>query len=104
MTHDIERVFICLSSGCPYVLFREVFLRVLCPFFNWIVCFFVVELYERYRLAPARMAIISKSTNKSWEDEEKRESSCTIGRNAIGAATVESSMEFPQKIKSGASL
>ena len=32
---------------------------------------------------------------------EKRKPSCSVGGKADGAATVESSMELPQKIKNG---
>ena len=35
---------------------------------------------------------------------KKRVPFCTVGRMQIGAATVESSMEFPQKIKNGTAL
>ena len=54
----------------------------------------------RYHLTPVRMAIINKSTNNEYcEDEEKGEHFSTIGGQQVGAATVESSMERPQKIK-----
>ena len=36
----------------------------------------------KYRLTPVRMTIINKSTNKCWQDVEKRELSCTVGGNA----------------------
>ena len=35
----------------------------------------------RYHLTPIRMAIIKKSTNNAGEGMEKRECSCTVGRN-----------------------
>ena len=42
-----------------------------------------IQTTMRYHLNPVRMAIINKSTNnKSWEDVEKREPSCTVGGNA----------------------
>ena len=48
------------------------------------------------------MAIINKSTNKYSEDAEKREP-LLVGIQT-GAATVENSMEFPQKTKNGTAL
>ena len=35
-----------MSIGHLYVLFREVSVQVLCPFFNWVVCVFHVEFYK----------------------------------------------------------
>ena len=34
-----------MSIGHLYVLFGEVSIQVICPFFNWVVCSFGVELY-----------------------------------------------------------
>ena len=47
------------------------------------------------------MAIIKKTRNKSvGKDVEKREPLCTVGGDANGgAATMENSMEVPQKLK-----
>ena len=62
-----------------YVLLGEVSVQVLCPFFNWIVCLPGVELYEFFIY---------------FGDQ-------TLVQGIIGkyAATVENSMEFPQKTK-----
>ena len=35
-----------MCIGHLYVLFGEMSVQVLCPFFNWIVCFFGIEFYE----------------------------------------------------------
>ena len=32
-----------MSIGHAYVLLGEVSMQILCPFFNWVVCFFGVE-------------------------------------------------------------
>ena len=44
---------------------------------------------------------INQQTTSAGEDVEKGEPFCTVVRMQIGAATVENSMELPQKIKSG---
>ena len=48
------------------------------------------------------------STNEhrtsAGEDMEKGEPYCTVGGIQIGTATVESSMEIPQKIKNGSAF
>ena len=48
--------------------------------------------------------LLKKFSNSAGEDVEKGEHFCTVGGNADGAATVESSMEIPQKIKNGSSF
>ena len=61
-----------------------------------------IKTAMRYHLTSAQMAIVNKSTNnEAGKDVEKRQSFCAVDRNADGAATVENSMEFPQKIKNG---
>ena len=35
-----------MSIGRLYVLFGEVSIQVLCPIFDWVVCFFGVEFYK----------------------------------------------------------
>ena len=65
-----------------------------------------VKTTMRYHLTPVRMAIINKSTNnkvlvRMWK---KRKTCALLVGTQIGAATVESSMELPQKIKNGTAL
>ena len=54
----------------------------------------------RYHLTPVRMATISKSTNKCWRGCGEKGPSCTGGGNADVTATIQNSIEAPQKIKS----
>ena len=37
-----------MSMGHLYVLFGEVSIQVLCPFFNWVACFFGVEFCKYF--------------------------------------------------------
>ena len=54
----------------------------------------------RYHLTPAkRLSLINQQTSSAGKDMEIGEHFCTVGGNADDAATVESSMETPQKIK-----
>ena len=71
---DAEHLFICL-----WALFGEVSVQVLCPFFNWVVCLPGVELCEFF-IYFASTLLVGLQT---------------------GAATVQNSMEFPQKTKNG---
>ena len=57
-----------------------------------------IKTTVRYHLTPVRTAIVNKSTNVG-EDVEKREPSCSVGGMQTGAAPVESSKGFPQKLK-----
>ena len=41
---DIEHI--SCAFGHLYVLFGKMSIQILCPFFNWVVSFFDVELYE----------------------------------------------------------
>ena len=54
----------------------------------------------RYHLTPVKMAIINQQTN-AGKDVEKRKPYYTVGGSGTGTATVETIMEFPQKIKNG---
>ena len=64
-----------------------------------------IKTTMRYHLTPVRMAIINKSTNnvlvKMWRKQNPR--ALLVGMQ-IGAATVESSVEIPQKIKNGSAF
>ena len=53
----------------------------------------------RYHLIPAKMAIIKKSIINAGDGVEKREPLILLVGMSTGAATVENSMEVPQKTK-----
>ena len=57
-----------------------------------------IKTTMRYHLSPIRMAIINK-TGSVGEDVERRELSTLLVGVQTGAATMENSMEIPQKIK-----
>ena len=62
----------------------------------------LIKATVRYHLKPMRMAIINKSTNnKFWQRYREKVPQCTFGGNV---ATVESSMELPQKNKNETAL
>ena len=46
MISDVEYLATCLMAICMYVFFGKMPVHILCPFFNWIVCLFDVELFE----------------------------------------------------------
>ena len=63
-----------------------------------------IKATRRYHFTPVRIAITNKLTNKWGRMWKKRETSALLVGMQIGAATVESSMEGPQKIKNGTDL
>ena len=48
MNSDIEHLFICLLDIYLHILFGEVSIQFLWPLFNWVVCFFGVEIFFLY--------------------------------------------------------
>ena len=60
-----------------------------------------IKTTMRYHFTPVRMAIINKSTKNKWR---KGNSSALLVGMQTGAATVQNSMEFPQKIENGSAL
>ena len=42
---DIEHLFMCLLAICV-IFFGKMSVQIFCPFFNWVVCLFVAEMYE----------------------------------------------------------
>ena len=64
-----------------------------------------IKTTMRYHLIPVRVANINKSTNKMLERMRRKgnPSALLVGMQT-GEATVEISMEFPQKTKNGTAL
>ena len=63
------------------------------------------KIMLRYCLTPVRVAKINNSgNNRCCRRCGERGTFCIVGRDATGAATLESSMEFPQKIKNRITL
>ena len=65
-----------------------------------------IKTTMRYHITPVRMAIVNKSTNNwcwLWMWRKGNPHTLLVGMQ-IGTATVENSVEFPQKIKSGTAL
>ena len=44
---DVEHFFHVLV-GYLYIFFVEMSIKVFCPFLNWVVCFFAVDLYKLF--------------------------------------------------------
>ena len=64
-----------------------------------------IKTIVRCHLTPVRMAIINKSkTTSVSKDVRKRSLFVLLVGTQIRAATVESSMEIPQKIKNGSAF
>ena len=57
-----------------------------------------IKTTMRYHFTPVRLAIINKSTKNKWR---KGNSSALLVGMQTSAATVQNSMEFPQKTKNG---
>ena len=60
-----------------------------------------IKTTMRYHFTIVRMAIITNQQTSAGEDVEKRDPSALLVGVQTGAATVENSMEFPQKTKNG---
>ena len=60
-----------------------------------------IKTTMRYHLTPVRVANINKSTNKLERMRRKGNPSTLLVGMQTGEATVENSMEFPQKTKNG---
>ena len=64
-----------------------------------------IKTTMRYHLTLVRMANINNTRNNIvGEHAEKGEPSCTVGGNETGVATLENSMEVPQKTKNRITL
>ena len=63
-----------------------------------------IKTTMRYHLTPVRMAITNSQTTIAGEVVEKGNPSAPLVGMLTGAATVENSMEFPQKTKNGTAL
>ena len=63
-----------------------------------------IKTTMRYHLTPVRVANITNPQTNVGEDAEKGNPSALLVGMQTGKATVENSMEFPQKTKNGTAL
>ena len=49
--------------GYLYVFFEAMSIKVICPFFDWGVCFFVVELYELLSILEIKLLLVTLLAN-----------------------------------------
>ena len=61
-----------------------------------------IKITVPYDFTPIRMAIVKKRSDSVVEDVEKKESLCTVSGMQTGTATMENSVEVPQKIRNTA--
>ena len=62
-----------------------------------------IKATMRHHLIAVRMAITKKIRDTKYQAGEKRKALCTLGGN-VGVATMENSMEGPQKFKTGTTV
>ena len=63
-----------------------------------------IKTTMNYPLTPVRMAIINKQQTSAGEDVEKGEHLSLLTGMQTGTATVENSVEVPQKVKNVTAL
>ena len=63
-----------------------------------------IKTTMRYHLTPEWLKLASQELTDAGEDAEKGEPSYTAGGMQAGAATLENSMEVPQKVANRATL
>ena len=105
-----------MSLGPLYVFLAEVSVQVLCPFFNWVVCLPGVESCEFFiYFRDQALSEVSSHTSQNGQHKQihkqmlermwrKGNPSALLVGMQTGEATVENSMEFPQKTKNGTAL
>ena len=102
-----------MSLGPLYVLLGEVSVQVFCPFFNWVLCLSGVEFCESLHILEIKpLSEVSSHTSQNGQHKQihkqmlermqrKGNPSALLVGMQTGEATVENSMEFPQKTKNG---